>query len=125
MLDSSQIKSEIVGIISKDNAEHYNWGNNSDGWHLLKSDSLSVIQERVAPGACERRHYHSKAQQFFYILSGTAHIIMSDVEYEIVKDKGFHIAPKKSHHLVNLGSEDLVFLLISEPKSHGDRVSEE
>jgi hypothetical protein len=37
-------------IKSTENAENYKWGNNCDGWHLLKSDSLSVIQERMPAG---------------------------------------------------------------------------
>ena len=40
----------ISGI---DTAEHYTWGGVCDGWHLLKDPTLSVIQERVPPGAGE------------------------------------------------------------------------
>jgi hypothetical protein len=39
-------------------AEHYVWGDVCDGWHLVKSPSLSVIQERVPPGGAEVKHYH-------------------------------------------------------------------
>ena len=28
----------LTKIIDIDNAEHYNWGDNCDGWHLLKND---------------------------------------------------------------------------------------
>ncbi len=59
-------------ITSTENAEHYTWGNQCDGWHLLRSGSLSVIQERMPPGTSEQMHYHESAQQVFYILSGTA-----------------------------------------------------
>jgi hypothetical protein len=52
-------------IKNTDNSEHYIWGENCDGWHLLKSDSLSVIQEKMPPGTKESLHFHSKAQQFF------------------------------------------------------------
>jgi hypothetical protein len=34
-------------IKSTENSEHYQWGNLCDGWHLLKSDTLSVIQEKM------------------------------------------------------------------------------
>ncbi|PKF76460.1 cupin domain-containing protein, partial [Vibrio sp. vnigr-6D03] len=34
-------------VISRENAEHYVWGERCDGWHLVKSTSLSVIQEKV------------------------------------------------------------------------------
>jgi hypothetical protein len=48
-------------------AEHYVWGNGCDGWHLLKTEGLSVIKERVPPGESERAHLHTKARQFFFI----------------------------------------------------------
>ena len=38
-----------MAAISKKNSEHYAWGGVCDGWHLLKSPVLSVIQERVPP----------------------------------------------------------------------------
>jgi len=61
-----------MNVISKDNAEHYKWGEVCDGWHLVKSQNLSVIQELVPPGCSEVQHYHKRSEQFFYILSGTA-----------------------------------------------------
>lgn len=56
--------------VQKDGAEHYVWGEVNDGWHLVKRDDLSVIEERIQPGAAEVRHYHQKARQFFYVLAG-------------------------------------------------------
>ena len=53
-------------MISINNASHYKWGNKCDGWHLVKSENLSVIQERVPNGSGEVCHYHQKAEQFFY-----------------------------------------------------------
>jgi mannose-6-phosphate isomerase-like protein (cupin superfamily) len=58
--------------ISRENARHYVWGENCDGWRLLQSASLSVIEEHMPPGASEVRHFHRRAQQFFFILSGEA-----------------------------------------------------
>ncbi len=52
-------------VTSKQNSEHYVWGNNCDGWHLLKTDSLSIIQENMPPNTHENLHFHSHAQQFF------------------------------------------------------------
>jgi len=56
---------ESFKIINTKNAEHYNWGNNCDGWHFVKSDSLSVIKEKMPPMTKEKLHYHEKAQHFF------------------------------------------------------------
>lgn len=107
--------------INTKTAEHYKWGTNSDGWHLLKSDSLTVIEECVPSGESEQRHYHEKAQQFFYVLSGTAHLEVDGVVHKVKPGSGFHVPAKVPHQLVNMGSDVLRFLVISEPKSHGDR----
>ena len=58
------------GPISRDSAEHYVWGDVCDGWRLVRSEGLSVIEERMPSGTAERRHAHRRAQQFFYVLSG-------------------------------------------------------
>ena len=59
-------------IISRENAEHYNWKEVCDGWHFIKSDELSVIAEKMPPHTEEDMHFHYKSKQFFYILSGEA-----------------------------------------------------
>jgi mannose-6-phosphate isomerase-like protein (cupin superfamily) len=66
-----------MNIVNTNNSEHYSWGNYSDGWHLLKSDSLSVIEENVPLKEKEDRHFHNESQQLFYVLSGVAHIEIS------------------------------------------------
>src|SRR5579872_3260548 len=103
-------------ITSTENAEHYTWGNACDGWHLLRSDTLSVIQERMPPGTAEQLHYHRNAQQVFYILSGAATF---DVEGEIKTVNGgesIHIPKGTQHCIRNNGGIDLLFLVVSEPK---------
>jgi len=108
--------------INKNNAERYAWGTNCDGWHLVKSDELSIIQERVPPGASEVKHYHKKAWQFFFILSGEATIEIGTKTYRLKEHEGIEVPPKLPHKLTNNSNIDLIFIVISKPKSHGDRV---
>jgi len=108
--------------INKNNAEHYAWGANCDGWHLVKSDELSIIQERVPPGASEVKHYHKKAWQFFFILSGQATIEIGTKTHRLREHEGIEVPPKFPHKLTNNSNIDLIFIVISKPKSHGDRV---
>lgn len=110
-------------IISTENAEHYNWGGQCDGWHLLKSNSLSMIQERMPPGTAEELHYHAVAQQVFYILSGTATFEVEGERTSLQASQSIHVAPNTKHRILNDDSVDLHFLVISEPKAHGDRVN--
>ena len=110
-------------ITSTDNAEHYTWGDQCDGWPLLRTDSLSVIQERMPPGTSEQLHFHHHAQQVFYILSGTA-IFEVEGETETVNTgESIHIPKTTQHRIINNGETDLHFLVISEPKTQGDRMN--
>ena len=109
-------------IVSSENAEHYTWGGVCDGWHLLKSSNLSVIQERVPPGAAEVNHYHEKAHQFFYILSGEATIEINDKKYVLGSKEGISVPPSVPHRLLNESNQDLLFIVVSAPMSHEDRI---
>ena len=109
-------------MTSIQNAEHYTWGNNCDGWHLLKTDTLSVIQEKMPPGSSEQPHFHRDAQQLFYVLSGVATFEIDGEILAVAAKESIHIPKMSKHCISNLGKEDLEFLVISEPKSHGDRV---
>jgi mannose-6-phosphate isomerase-like protein (cupin superfamily)/GNAT superfamily N-acetyltransferase len=108
--------------IDEANAEHYRWGEVCDGWHLLKTDGLSVIKERVPPGRGEVRHYHRSARQFFYILAGEALLEVGETEHRLAAGQGIEVPPGIPHRFRNGSNADVVFLVISSPKSHGDRV---
>lgn len=110
-------------IKSVKNAEHYNWGNKCSAWHLLKSESLSVIQESMSPGTEEQLHYHAKAQQVFFVLKGTASFEINGVNYLVQPHESIHVPPGIKHKIANNSFEDLEFLVISEPPSHTDRIN--
>lgn len=102
-------------------AEHYAWGTVCDGWHLLKRADLSVIEERVPPGAAETRHRHAQARQFFYILSGSALLAFDDGEVALCAGQGIEVPPGLPHRFVNASDQDVRFLVISAPSTAGDR----
>lgn len=109
--------------IKVENSEHYNWGDNCEGWHFLKSDSLSVIKEIMPPGTSEILHYHEKAQQLFYILSGEATFEVENEFITITENESIHIPAKSIHRISNKSKTNLTFILISEPKTMGDRIN--
>jgi mannose-6-phosphate isomerase-like protein (cupin superfamily) len=108
-------------MVDTTNAEHYTWGQHCDGWHLVKDVSLSVIQEKMAPGAAEVRHRHAKAQQFFYVLQGEATLEVDGTEHILTGGQGITVPAGAPHQMFNRSSCDLSFLAISVPPSHGDR----
>lgn len=110
--------------VSRANAEHYRWGNDCDGWHLVKDEKLSVIEEFIPSGAREIRHHHEKAQQFFYILSGEVIMEVEGRTTLLPAGSGIRVLPGTRHQISNPSSGPARFLVISEPPSHGDRISE-
>lgn len=109
-------------VISLSSAEHYTWGDNCDGWHLVKDASLSVIEEQMPAGTSEVRHSHQRAQQFFYVLSGEAVMEVAGSENILSVGAGVHIPPGTIHRIWNRSTQPVRFLVISQPPSHGDRV---
>ena len=112
-----------MSIVSIKNGKHYVWGNHCDGWHLASSSALSVIQERVPSGSSESRHFHNHAEQFFYVLAGTATLEVEGDIYIMEAGEGVHVPAGYRHTLSNSHQHDLHFLVISTPPSHGDRVN--
>ena len=109
--------------VSLANAEHYVWGTDCDGWYLLKHSDLSVIHERVPPGRGEVKHFHSKARQYFLVLTGRASLEFDDGAVTFGPGEGVHVPPGVSHRIANAGSEAVEFLVISTPTTQGDRTN--
>lgn len=107
--------------ISTDNAQHYRWGEVCDGWHLLAQSDLSVIEERMPPGAFEQRHRHASARQFFYVLEGELTLEIEGETYRLTHGVGLHVPPGSAHQVRNDSNADVRIMVISAPRSHGDR----
>ena len=103
-------------------AEHYRWGNASDGWHLLKRADLSVIYERIPAGDHERGHLHEFARQFFYVLEGEAVLDVAGSRHVLRAGQGLEVEPGVAHQFKNESSAPVSLLVISAPRAHGDRV---
>ena len=113
-------------IVSVKSAEHYKWGGtreiDCDGWHLVTTTNLSVIEEFMPPGTSEARHYHHHAHQFFYILEGELTIQVEDCGFVLHAHEGIWISPGQLHQAINRGANSLRMLVTSQPPSHGDRI---
>ncbi|MEN0083156.1 MAG: cupin domain-containing protein [Leifsonia sp.] len=103
------------------NAEHYEWGDVSEGWRLLDTTGLSVIEERVPSGSGEEWHVHDSATQFFYVLDGTPQLQTADGTVDLEPRRGVEIPPGLAHRFFNPGDTETRFLVISAPNTRGDR----
>jgi quercetin dioxygenase-like cupin family protein len=108
--------------VSRAAADHYVWGGKSDGWHLVRAAALSVIEERMPPGAHEVRHRHAHSRQFFYVLTGTLTIEVEGTRHRLPARTGLELPPGTAHQAINASDADVEFLVVSTPPSHGDRI---
>lgn len=112
---------DSAGVVSTQTAVHYGWGENCEGWHLVRAAGLSVIQERMPPGAAEVRHRHGTARQFFYVLAGELTLERDGVTTTVPAGHGCEVAPGVAHQVLNKSAATVDFLVISQPPAQGDR----
>lgn len=110
--------------ISTANAEHYLWGDGCDGWYLVRTPELNIIEEKMPPGTSETRHFHVRARQFFYVLEGELTMEVEGEVFGLRVGGGVEVAPGKAHQALNRSGESTRFLVTSQPPSHGDRVEQ-
>ena len=113
-------------VTSTHNAEHYTWPSaispgHCDGWHLHRTEALSIIEERMPPNSAEQRHLHQRATQFFYVLAGELILELDGEEHCLPPSTGLTVPAQMPHQVFNRGREDARFLVISQPPSYGDR----
>ncbi|QNI36856.1 cupin domain-containing protein [Edaphobacter albus] len=111
-------------IISTANADHYTWGNRCDGWFLVRTPELNIIEERMPPGTSETRHHHVRARQFFFVLEGELTMEIEQHRLTVHAGQGIEVAPGQQHQAINRGPTPLRIVVTSQPPSHGDRIEE-
>ncbi|KAA5536691.1 cupin domain-containing protein [Taibaiella lutea] len=110
-------------IIDKQTAKHYFWGDNCDSWILADMESLSVKQESMPEGTREKLHFHTEAQQFFFILKGAATFYIDDKKMMVAEKEGILIKAKAQHYIANETTDRIEFLVISQPSTNNDRIT--
>ncbi len=117
-----------ASVINLQTAEHYTWsggkGIDCDAWYLVKTPELTVIEERMPPGAAETPHHHVRAQQFFMVLEGTLSMMVEHHDFVVRAGEGIEVAPGQMHQAANRSGGVLRIVVTSQPPSHEDRVEE-
>lgn len=109
-------------IHSKENSEHYIWGNQCDSWILKNTQALTVKQEKMPAGTSEKLHYHEMAEQFFYILQGEAVFFINEEKFWVKQNESISIPPRAKHFISNESEAEIEFLVISNPPTDYDRI---
>ncbi|MFC3831565.1 MULTISPECIES: cupin domain-containing protein [Deinococcus] len=109
-------------MISPATSPHYIWADVCDGWKLVDTPGLNVIQERMPTGTQEVRHQHSRVRQFFYVLRGELTLDVDGAAQVIPAGSGLEVQPGQVHQARNESGADVEFLVISDGISRDDRV---
>lgn len=110
-------------IMATSSAPHYVWGEGCDSWVLHNSPFLSVKREEMPAGSREKLHFHSLAQQFFYVLKGEAAFYLQGQKLELHAEEGLAVPAKAHHYIANESANPVSFLVISQPAADGDRTN--
>ncbi|MGK3142314.1 cupin domain-containing protein [Pantoea sp. C2G6] len=108
-------------MISKESAEHYNWGEACDGWYLMKREDMLIIHEKMPPNTQEQRHFHAVSRQFFFVLEGVLTMELEGKTHQIAARQGIEIPPAARHQARNDAEVPVEFIVISHPSTRGDR----
>jgi mannose-6-phosphate isomerase-like protein (cupin superfamily) len=76
----------------------------------------------MPPGTAEVEHFHRESSQFFFVLSGTATLDIAGKCEILQSHQECSIPAGTPHRIFNKAEQDLEFLVVSQPPSHGDRV---
>lgn len=108
-------------IRDRSTAGHYRWQQVCDGWRHCDTDSLSVIEERMPPGASETPHHHDHSAQVFFLLGGALDITLGADRHRLAPMQSLHVSPGQIHAVHAPGPQEAVFLVISSPTTRNDR----
>lgn len=108
-------------MISKQNAHHFTWRDVCDGWTLLDTADLHVLQERMPPDTSELLHRHAHVRQVYFVLEGEATVDLGDRSESLHAGEALVIEPVTPHRISNRALTELEFLVISSSPPRHDR----
>ncbi|XDZ66552.1 cupin domain-containing protein [Alphaproteobacteria bacterium LSUCC0684] len=112
----------MTGIRSRQTVTPYSWGQDGRGWRLCDEAKLQVIEEELPPGTAENLHYHAKARQVYYILSGSLRVELDGETCQLAAGEMVEIPPGTRHLIANDGTKTASLLVISSPSTYEDRL---
>jgi quercetin dioxygenase-like cupin family protein len=69
--------------------------------YLMKGPRSNFAIVQFMPGQDFRAHYHEVMEENFYILEGTATIVVDNVPHTLTKGQFIHIEPREVHYVLN------------------------
>ena len=77
----------------------------------------------MPPGSSGVMHRYAVARQFFFMLDGQGTILLEGREVTLQKGSRLEVPPGVLHRFCNRSGSDVIFLVISVPRSRADRIN--
>jgi len=107
------------------NLQAKEWAPRCFAWEYLSSRELSVKLEKMALGGRSEPHAHKTSRQVFFIIKGEARFYLENEEYAFKPFDGIDVLPSQKHCIVNTSDEELIFLLVSSPRTENDALEKD
>lgn len=100
-------------IAHKDSADRIDNGYGEYIYKLANSvagglNKHSVVYVEIAPGMSNKKHYHPKVEETYYILSGQAWIILNDEESMVYPGQLITIPTGMTHKIINPSKDTML-----------------
>jgi mannose-6-phosphate isomerase-like protein (cupin superfamily) len=113
---------EVVPFVTKDGSEI----RELLAYRNSALHNQSLAEARVLVGGATLEHYHAKAEEIYYFLSGIGQIRLEEETKAVMAGDAIAIPPGKRHKLWNTGDEPLKFLCCCAPAyEHRDTIISE
>ena len=80
-----------------------------------ETEQHSLAHVVIPPGKSSKAHFHKTCEESYYILKGTASMIINAQEFGLTPGLACVIHPGEKHQIFNVGAEDLEFLAVCAP----------
>ena len=117
-----------MDIVNIDQAEPFRTKDGSEVRELLahrnsRIRSQSLAEARIPIGGSTMEHYHTKAEEIYYITHGTGRMKIGQAERDVRPGDAIAIPPGQAHKLWNTGEELLRLLCCCAPAyEHDDTI---
>jgi mannose-6-phosphate isomerase-like protein (cupin superfamily) len=75
----------------------------------------SLAEARLPPGNATTAHYHRSTEEIYYILCGTANMVIGDESRQVKQGDAIAIPPGQVHQITNTGEKTLHILCCCTP----------
>ncbi len=110
-------------IVNRFNNRKYSapWGYDRAILGFSNSRSVEVVEIIMKSGQKTKPHYHKEVEELFYLIDGSATVIVEGEPIHLVKGDFLAVTPPEKHQII-AGDEGVHLIAIKTPGSEKDRI---